>query len=332
MPIHNRKKYLFVVSVVAVLGVSLPTVKFWFDRINDIYSIGIINGHGLFSIENTFQDSNPVITADDINDVPAGFVADPFMIRSHNAWYMFFEVLNNHSAHGDIGLAVSKEGKKWKYMKIVLDEDFHLAYPYVFEWQGSFYMIPDTSTRGELRLYKAQNFPVEWKLEKVLLKGTFIDPTVIYYDNIWWLFAESNLNENDRLKLYYSDALEGNWVEHSLSPVINGNPHISRPGGRMIKTAEGLYRVAQDDFPRYGMGINIFKIIRLSKNEYQEVPYENNPLLYATGEGWNKDGIHTFDLHFVNEHDEWIACVDGVQATILSDVKYTMKKIKDSLL
>ena len=77
-----------------------------------------------------------MLTADDVNDVSASFVADPFMLIVNSIYYMFFEVFNKESNHGDIGLAISNDGKKWIYQQIVLDEQFHLSYPYVFIYQG----------------------------------------------------------------------------------------------------------------------------------------------------------------------------------------------------
>ena len=40
---------------------------------------------------------------------------------------MFFEVLNRETDNGDIGYAVSKDGKQWDYKSIIIDEDFHLS-------------------------------------------------------------------------------------------------------------------------------------------------------------------------------------------------------------
>jgi hypothetical protein len=46
---------------------------------------------------------------------PHPFVADPFMVQHNNTWYKFFEVLNESSQQGDIGLATSHDGIVWRY-------------------------------------------------------------------------------------------------------------------------------------------------------------------------------------------------------------------------
>ena len=73
--------------------------------------------------------------AEDVSDVPARFVADPFMLQDEGTWYMFFEVMNTRTNRGGIGLATSNDGLKWTYKRIALDEPFHLSYPHVFKWQ-----------------------------------------------------------------------------------------------------------------------------------------------------------------------------------------------------
>jgi hypothetical protein len=37
--------------------------------------------------------SNPVLTRGDVNDVPALFVADPFILESDGKWHMYFECI-----------------------------------------------------------------------------------------------------------------------------------------------------------------------------------------------------------------------------------------------
>ena len=46
-----------------------------------------------------------------------------------------------------------------EYSKIVLDEPFHLSYPYVFEWDGGLY-DSESATARHLRLYRAVDFLV----------------------------------------------------------------------------------------------------------------------------------------------------------------------------
>jgi len=51
--------------------------------------------------------------------------------------YMFFELKNSITKQGDIGVAESTDnGATWSYVGIALDEEWHLSYPFIFEYHG----------------------------------------------------------------------------------------------------------------------------------------------------------------------------------------------------
>ena len=102
------------------------------------WSIGIYTGESPFNFISPENVVNPVLTAKDVTDVSAFYVADPFMINENSTWYMFFEVVNIKTFQGDIGLAISNDGFNWTYKQIVLDEQFHLSYPYIFKWRNDY--------------------------------------------------------------------------------------------------------------------------------------------------------------------------------------------------
>lgn len=276
-----------------------------------VWSVGIYTGTSPFDFNPPEHIKNPVLTAADVTDVPAKFVADPFMVREGSSWYMFFEVLNAANDQGDIGFAESSDGFHWHYGSIVLDEDFHLSYPYIFKYENNYYMIPESNEVKSVRLYKAFDFPTKWKLENRLLKGRRFADTSVFYDNQqWWLFTEtsSRPHNNGTLRLYYASQLKGPWTEHPESPVVENDPNIARPGGRVIKVGNEIVRYAQDDYPDYGNQVWAMKITELTTMHYREKLYRR---IIKPGEsGWNKLGMHTLDPHQIRPN-EWIACVDG---------------------
>lgn len=287
------------------------SVRQWLSTPFYQWSIGIYVGSSPFDFVPQDKRNSPVLTRKDVSDVPAAFVADPFMLRVNHTWYMFFEVLNQQTGKGEIGLASSKDSIKWTYQEIVLSEPFHLSYPYVFQWMNDFYMIPETYQSGSVRLYKASNFPTGWSLIGTLLTGFFVDSSIFRYGDKWWLFTETNPDHNcDRLRLYYADDLMGPWLEHPKSPIIDGNPHIARPAGRVIVLDDTVIRYAQDCYPSYGTQIQAFELAELTATSYHERVVSNNPVLAASGEGWNKSGMHHIDPHIL-EDGQWLACVDG---------------------
>ena len=270
------------------------------------WSIGIYGGQSPWSFTSPGI-KDPALSAADVTDVLAGFVADPFMLHENENWYMFFEVWNIVSRRGNIGLATSRDAVHWKYEQIVLDEPFHLSYPYVFKWEGEYYMLPESRRASSVKLYKASNFPRKWLAVKDLMQGDYADPSILYYDAMWWLFVLIGMDE---LALYYSHSLDGPWNRHPKNPLISNNRRISRPGGRMVVYNGRIVRYAQDGVPTYGNQLRAFEIDTLTTTDYQEHEVAESPILKASGKGWNANGMHHIDPHPVSEN-RWIACVDG---------------------
>ncbi len=276
------------------------------------WSIGIYTGKSPVDLDAPKEIKNPVLTRRNVSDVRAGFVADPFMIKVDSTWFMFFEVLNQQTRRGEIGLATSEDTVNWKYEKIVLAEPFHLSYPYVFEWMNEYYMIPESHQANSIRLYKASKFPTEWSFVGNIKSGaSFLDASIFRHADKWWLFTETNPQHNfDTLRLYYADELLGSWIEHPKSPIISGNAHIARPGGRVLVMNDKIIRYTQDCQPDYGTQLRAFEITELTTTSYQEREINQNLVLKPTGVGWNGAGMHHIDPHLIHE-EQWIACVDG---------------------
>lgn len=320
---------ILVIGIIALAIVSLRSLKLdipflalnketVFENRDLIFSIGIVVGEGPFHLRETKSIGNPVLTAADVNDVDAAFVADPFMIRKKDRWYMFFEVLNRTSGHGDIGYAVSRDGMTWDYQQIVLDEPFHLSYPHVFFHDDTYYMIVESNAVNSIRLYKSDDFPKGWKYETTLLEGLhFTDSTIFLYNGRWWIFTETDPVGDGTLRLYHSTSLRGRWEEHPQSPIIDGDENIARPAGKVLFYRDRLYRVAQDCWPIYGNKVRIFQIDELTTTSYAERELCEYPEIEVEGldanmknPPWRFDGFHHLDLHQLDEN-KWIGVIDG---------------------
>jgi hypothetical protein len=272
-----------------------------------MWSISIYRGDSPFNLEPAV--AAPVLTKDSVTDIPATFVADPFMLRHDGEWHMFFEVMNAETDRGEIGLATSNDALSWTYRHIVLREPFHLSYPYVFEFRNEYFMVAETLAARAVCLYKAHDFPSHWSYFAKLIEGDFADPTIFHYKDRWWLFACSTPYQHDTLRLYFAPALTGPWTEHPQSPIISGDKRRARPAGRILEFDNKLFRFAQDCVPQYGNGVRTFEILKLTPTTYAEVEIGHGPVLKGSGNGWNAAGMHHVD---VQQYDgQWLACVDG---------------------
>jgi hypothetical protein len=276
------------------------------------WSIGIYSGRSPYELLPYKRVTNPVVTADMVDDIHASFVADPFMIKARDKWHMFFEAMNTASSKGEIAYASSPDGIQWEYGGIVLSEPFHLSYPYVLEWRENYYMVPETHMTNSVRLYVADIFPTKWRCIGTLLdKAYYADASLVHHQEKWWLFADMFYKANDTLGLYYAPELWGPWNEHPKSPVIAGDPGNARPAGRLIEYNGRLVRFAQDCSKRYGLQVRAFEVTEMSALEYCERRAKlARPILWPTKNGWNSAGMHHVDPHLLNS-GEWLACVDG---------------------
>ncbi len=276
------------------------------------FSIGIYTGASPLSLVPNDHTSNPVLTASDVRDVPASFVADPFLCRSGGIWYMFFELLNQLTRRGEIGYATSKNGYDWDYQHVVLAEPFHLSYPHVFEWDDEFYMIPETAGARSVRLYRAINFPQKWvHVETLLDGGRFVDSSIFQFESKWWLFTEAGPKRiSPLLRLYYADEPRGPWREHPSSPILDNDPDITRPAGRVVIFSGKPIRFAQRVYPTYGEEVRALQVLELTETTYREQGALPRALLGAGAESWNAAAMHHVDPHEL-EDGTWLACVDG---------------------
>lgn len=269
-----------------------------------MWSIGVYKGDSPYRLSPA--GNVPNLTRESVTDVTATFVADPFMLGG----YMFFEVLNADLKRGQIGLASSDNSLDWTYEQIVLSEDFHLSYPYVFAWDNAYYMIPETLGANAACLYQADDFPTRWSLKARLIEGPCADPSIFRFADLWWMFVCSTPYGHDTLRLYFAGELTGPWREHPRSPLISRDPRRARPAGRVLTLDDKLIRFAQDCVPLYGSRVRAFDVIELTTTRYVEVENSANPILQPNGAGWNALGMHHVDAH-QQANGSWLACVDG---------------------
>ncbi|MDD5674526.1 MAG: hypothetical protein PHC61_10200 [Chitinivibrionales bacterium] len=289
------------------------------------WSIGLYSGASPLSLRPDTRAVNPVLTAADVTDVKAQFVADPFIFKSGVTWYLFCEVYNTLLNRGQIGLASSADGRRFTYERIVLSEPFHVSYPFVFAEGDAVYMVPESAAAGAVRLYRAAPFPYSWTLAGELVKGSFCDSTLVRHNKKWWLFTcyepAQRQGRHKDLHLFFADALLGPYTEHPKSPIVKNNAHWARPGGRLWVEGERIVRFAQDCRPTYGKSLNALEILALTETDFQEKALRSNPILTASGKGWNRHGMHHADAHKL-EDGTFLACVDGYRKYFTVRVEY----------
>jgi hypothetical protein len=222
------------------------------------------------------------------------FIADPFPIEIGGKDYIFVEDFSYSAGKGKISYIEYPDGFKRGEIKTAHEEPIHMSYPFVFESDGIIYATPETYNANEVRLYEV-HAPDQWELKTSLISGVAaVDPTVINHNGKWWLFftrCDELINnedyEQEKLFVYSSDELTGEWTPHQNNPVKTDIRSV-RPGGTPIEVDGKLFRPAQYSTEYYGMKVAINQIQELTTTKYEE-----DVVSYITPKEPYIDGTHT---------------------------------------
>lgn len=209
-----------------------------------------------------------------IKNPPNRYLADPFVLHKNGSHVCFVEDFNYSTKTGHItAFEIGRDG--YKELGCALKEDFHLSYPFVFEESSDLYMCPESQAAGEIRLYKCVNYPLGWKLHRVLMKGvSAADTSLFKHDGKWWMLTNIDSSESgdssSELHVFYADDVgSSNWTPHPMNPVIFDSRR-ARNGGLLFH-GDGIYRVFQvHGFERYGESMGIARITELTTARYEE--------------------------------------------------------------
>ena len=227
---------------------------------------------------------------------PGQLWADPFPIKVDGRFYVFFENWPVHGGKGRIEVMEWLEDDHWGSPVVALERPYHLSYPYLFEWEGQHYMIPESVANFRVELYRTDSFPVGWELDRVLLDDiAAVDPTIVYLNGRCWMFVtmvNPGGSPSTELHIFHAANPLGPWLPHALNPV-KSDIRSARPAGRPFTVDGAIYRPAQDCSERYGGAIVLNRIDLLSDTEYREVVIDRIDPGWAPG----LVGIHTINSH-----------------------------------
>jgi hypothetical protein len=225
------------------------------------------------------------------------FWADPHIIKNENTYFIFVEEYIYHKRKAHISVIELSESGKYTEPTTVLEQNYHLSYPFTFRYEGKYYMVPETSENKTIELYECTEFPYQWCfLMNLMHNAVAVDTTLFNYSNLWWMFTampeKTEALPKVKLFLYYSmNLFSEDWHPHPQNPVIDefSGP---RPAGKIFMKNGKIYRPAQDSSKGYGTGIFINEITRLSTDEYEEIRVE------SIQPNWNKKiiGAHTYSM------------------------------------
>lgn len=218
------------------------------------------------------------------------FMADPFGMYFKDELYVIYE---DFLFDQGIGKIASFRFHKDSFIEnnIVIDEKFHMSYPFLLEYDEEIYCIPETYQKNQVCLYKAVNFPNTWKLEKVLIDDyAGIDNTVFNYEDTWYLFSTNkNAGPHHNLNIHYSNSIFGPWQAHPKNPVKT-DIRSARPAGNMFIHNGRLFRPSMDYSEKVEGRIVINRIENLTPNEFNE---RSHTIINPFQNTYYADKVHT---------------------------------------
>ncbi len=222
------------------------------------------------------------------------FYADPFpAARDGRAW-VFVEDLDHRHGKGIVSaIPFDDEGPSGPAIP-VLEEPWHLSYPFMIEHGGELWMIPESSNARDVAIYRCARFPDRWERAATLLDDVSLsDATVLEDGGRWWMFGTVYDGEggwSDVLAIYSAPSLFGPWTALEANPVLIDRTN-ARPAGHFFRHDGRLFRPVQDCSGGYGSALAIAEITRLDDGGYDQIVRHR----LAPGRHWPGRRLHTLN-------------------------------------
>jgi hypothetical protein len=239
---------------------------------------------------------------------PAGrYLADPFPFARQGGSYIFAEDFDQRTGKGVISFVAMDRNGPTGPPQPVLEEPWHLSYPFLLEHKGDVWMVPECSGSRQVLIYRAAPFPTHWVKEAVLLDDVFAtDATILHHAGRFWMFVTASREHgySDALEIYYADEILGPWVPHRSNPVLI-DVRAARSAGNIVFRKGQLWRPVQDCRGGYGSALGLARIDQLTEDRYRQTVQ----VVLHPGPEWPGRRIHT-----LNRAGN-IECIDGSSTT-----------------
>lgn len=224
------------------------------------------------------------------------YFADPFLFEKDGVVHLFCEEFPYETGKAVISwLPLDGRGEPAQPPRVVLETDCHLSYPFLFQWGGEIWMMPESSGSLSLALYRADPFPDKWALHSVLIDGLDIsDATLFETEGRWWMTAATREDEGstwDCLSLFVADTPLGPWRRCGDGPVLI-DATAARPAGNVFSRGDGLWRPAQDCSAGYGSGLSLCRIESVGEQGLRQSIEKRLAPVPGTG----AFGVHTLNV------------------------------------
>lgn len=201
------------------------------------------------------------------------YMADPFLWED----LLFYELYDYNK--GVIAYSKINDDLTLSEPVVCLQEPFHLSFPAVYREGDEILMTPETGLSGELRVYRAVEFPDKWELKEVITGGNFADPI------------------NHKGCIYTTEADNNLQIFRGKDKIVHEEYQHARSAGNMFELNSKTIRPVQDCIGQYGRAV-VF---------YEMDGFKQKKIIHRIEPDWfpNLTGTHTF-----NFNDKYVV-IDG---------------------
>lgn len=194
--------------------------------------------------------------------------ADPFVVEDGGKTYIFFEAYDRIKRKGVIAYREVDGGRIGK-IKVIIEESFHMSYPYIYNENDAWFIIPETNKANRIIRYKSVFFPDIWIKEKVLVDNISTVDTTLFYNN----------NEDIKLFTYRVERFNKGLLEifhlnkdtQTSICTIDDIKGVKRPAGKIYIHNNELFRPSQLCTRSYGEAIIFNKVLKLAGKSFDEI-------------------------------------------------------------
>lgn len=224
------------------------------------------------------------------------FYADPFAVTWKGRTFVFFEDLDHRVGKGTISAVEFGDAGPVGEAVPVLEEPWHLSYPFLIVQDDELWMIPESSLQKDVSIYRCVEFPGRWERHATLLSGVELaDATILQHEGRHYLFGatrddDSDGGYSDTLSIYVADDLFGPWRPHAMQPALVDRAS-ARPAGHFVRRNGQLWRPVQDCTHGYGGALALAEVTALSPETFVQTVHH----IIQPGPRWPGRKLHTLN-------------------------------------
>lgn len=214
--------------------------------------------------------------------------ADPILYQGGEKLYVFTEMYDRYRKRGAIGVSFFDDNGELTKAKKVIEEPFHMSFPFIFCIGEDVFMLPETVQSKELRIYKKGETLYDWSLYRNVYIENLVDTVVCISEEENILYFISGLEDPDernktknKLRIFTcpinsfeksNKIFRKDFVDDTEK--LYGKDvwqYQVRNGGYPFRMNGKLFRLVQDcDKEHYGKAFCFYQIEKISQQAYKE--------------------------------------------------------------